>query len=422
VSCPHCRAAVPEESSSCPRCGRPQPQAAPPKYGIATVSLALGVLALCWTGGVVLLLARAGYNTSPRHEVGVAMLMGWLIMLPSLALSLTGALLGIRALLRYRKSPPGHEGRRRARYGVLCATLSWLAFPILAVVLSSLDSLAHRLQARQHRLIEEGYREGPCEGLVKLLAEVEAGDEEVREEARRELEHLTRQPPPATCLCHAIDDNSPEVAQWMIDRGVDLNAQSCSGDVTPLRAAVSRGEVGITRRLLAFGADPNLGGREGPPPLAIAAKQASLPIVRLLLEKGAQVDVRTVGPGERQWTALHFAASLRSEGSSTKESVIDRAAVVGELLDHGADPTALDDSGHTPLHLAALGAFPEGAERLLQRCAAQRCTPSPLEMRNRQGYTALDLARQERERASASWEAPYDRVIAMLEAWAGGSG
>src|SRR5690606_31803714 len=74
----------------------------------------------------------------------------------------------------------------------------------------------------------------------------------------------------------------------------------------------------------------------GVTPLTMAAMNGRTEVVTYLLDRGANIEARSVGEG---YTALHFAANrLQFE--------------VGRLLVHrGADVRARDDAGYTVLHM-----------------------------------------------------------------------
>ena len=102
----------------------------------------------------------------------------------------------------------------------------------------------------------------------------------------------------------------------------------------PLHDAVSSGNVGDVKSVLASGADPDALGEDGEPALNLAILGNRASLVPILLDSGANPSVRNRGG----FTALHAAAYAGSP------------EVAIELLERGAD---LDDnrnkSGVTPL-------------------------------------------------------------------------
>uniref|UniRef100_I1PDD7 Uncharacterized protein n=2 Tax=Oryza glaberrima TaxID=4538 RepID=I1PDD7_ORYGL len=87
--------------------------------------------------------------------------------------------------------------------------------------------------------------------------------------------------------------------------GFDVNAEtSCDSGMTPLFCAVLDGQEIIVKYFLDKGADPNKKDAAGFAPLHEAAKKGHVGIARLLLSKGASVDVSS-----SEGTPLHVAAS-----------------------------------------------------------------------------------------------------------------
>jgi uncharacterized protein len=108
---------------------------------------------------------------------------------------------------------------------------------------------------------------------------------------------------------------------------------------TALHLAIFGGQEEASRLLLERGADPNvLSTNEAVkvPPLGTAAFVRSVPLARLLLDSGADVN----GRGEGGFTALH-AARLNGDD-----------ALAELLLERGADASLTTDDGRTPAELA----------------------------------------------------------------------
>ena len=124
-----------------------------------------------------------------------------------------------------------------------------------------------------------------------------------------------------------------EVAQWgsaadvkaVLDRGADPNTRNDVG-ATPLMRAVT--DLGKTRLLLERGANVNARSDDGRTPLLIAAGiPGAAPVVKLLIDRGASVNVKAAGLlGET--TPLSEAAYSGDE------------AVFRLLVEHGADVNA----------------------------------------------------------------------------------
>jgi uncharacterized protein len=122
------------------------------------------------------------------------------------------------------------------------------------------------------------------------------------------------------------------------ERGADVGARSEFGDGrTALMAAVDKGERRVVEALLAGGADVNATDDLGQTALMLAAAHRDPEIVRVLLGAHAAVD-RVTGPNH--WTVLMRAADAGYPDN------------VRLLLDHGADANLRNRQGNTALALA----------------------------------------------------------------------
>ena len=118
---------------------------------------------------------------------------------------------------------------------------------------------------------------------------------------------------------------------------------------------------------------------EGATPLMRAAKARDIPVMKLLLNKGANPNVAT----KNYSTALMFAAGMGGGRGRTSETVGLEA--VRLCLDHGADVRAFNDNGDTALHVAAAA----GADPIV-RLLAER--GADLDLQDKSGRTPLDIA------------------------------
>lgn len=110
----------------------------------------------------------------------------------------------------------------------------------------------------------------------------------------------------------------------LIRSGANVKAVNRYG-VTPMTLAATNGDVAVMSRLLKAGADPNTRAPEGEAVIMTAARTGRLDAVKLLLAHGADANARESWMGQ---TALMWAAAE------------NHAAVVGALIDAGADPNA----------------------------------------------------------------------------------
>lgn len=202
-------------------------------------------------------------------------------------------------------------------------------------------------------------------------------------------------------------------ARALIEAGADVDAAGAG--YTALHAAVLRGDLGTVRALLARGADPDTRLARGSPvrrfgsqwalpntlrgatPLFLAAAYLEIPILRALLEAGAD---HTIGLLDGT-TPLHAAAGLPVE-KEARPSDVERWNLVDSdspliprdegdaheaarlLLDAGAAANRRTQAGDTPLH----GAAAAGMTRLIQLLASRG---ADLDAVNGSGETPLSL-------------------------------
>jgi ankyrin repeat protein len=168
----------------------------------------------------------------------------------------------------------------------------------------------------------------------------------------------------ASALLFAVYMGHPELARVFLDRGAVLDVFEAS----------ATGEVGALERLLAE--DParaNAVAADGFTPLGLAAFFRQRDALRLLLARGAQVNLPS--QNAQKVAPLHSAVAGGDEG------------IVADLLARGAEVHARQELGFTPLHNAAA----EGNEtiiRLLLERGADRAA------RSDSGRTAGEIARE----------------------------
>jgi ankyrin repeat protein len=223
-----------------------------------------------------------------------------------------------------------------------------------------------------------------------------------------------------SALVFAIINVHYDLAAMLLDKGADPNVVDGAGmgalyaavDMSSLQWVQGRpapilsdelDSVDLVKRLLARGANPNarLTGRplkrhhdagstlnfgEGTTPLIRAARTNDVPVMKALLDGGA--DPFLTLPDRT--TALMIAAGqgyggLRGEGIRivvpTPEGAIEALTL---LLDRGMDVDAFNNAGNTALH-AAVGRGDAVVGFLASRGAS-------LNLKNKAGFTPLDVA------------------------------
>ena len=228
-----------------------------------------------------------------------------------------------------------------------------------------LDTVTDDLRARRPS------RDGSFETrVVDLLKATRTGDiERVKTLLKADPRLLVaRDPMGNTALIIAVNSGHEALADLLFDAGVEpgLHEAAAIGDLvrvlaaldqhpeqldtyspegfTPLALAAHFGHLEVMRLLIDRGGDLNrlATHRIAVTPLHAALFGRQLEAALLLVERGADVTLARGGSGLKRagWTALHYAADMGFR------------ALVQPLLDRGADPSRPDEEGKTPLDVA----------------------------------------------------------------------
>jgi len=124
-------------------------------------------------------------------------------------------------------------------------------------------------------------------------------------------------------------DNTPDVAEILIEKGANINATDSLG-LTPLILAMESYDEILARYLISKGAEVDIHSAVF---LVLVDHLKSI-----LKDDPSQINARIKG-GSYFSTPLHVAVSMLN------------VAMVKLLLEYGADINVTDDEGHTPLHI-----------------------------------------------------------------------
>ena len=140
-----------------------------------------------------------------------------------------------------------------------------------------------------------------------------------------------------TPMHYAVESGNRSVIYMLCEVGADLSASDHSG-ITPLHLAAKRASDVLVRELLSLLADPDVPDLEGPTALhySCSSDRSTVPVIRTLLEKGADVAARD----SQGISPIHLAA----------EHWLD--AIVRELARFGAQLDCEDSDGQRPLDYA----------------------------------------------------------------------
>ncbi|XP_076242234.1 zinc-RING finger and ankyrin repeat domain-containing protein rolling pebbles [Calliopsis andreniformis] len=208
--------------------------------------------------------------------------------------------------------------------------------------------------------------------------------------------HITEYLGNAPALCMYAHEGSVEMVSLLLEFGADVeltNSQGC----TALSLAAARGHCDVVRRLAAAGASLGHTDMAGQCPLVHAARHGRLSVVGYLLACDWVIptgDNESENPQEisREEAAQQAVVAAAAQGHESiveylldmAEVIVDRpdtligetaltiaaangsTATVSALLARGANPTAVNTKGLSPLMLAAREGHWGTAERLLQ--------------------------------------------------------
>ena len=345
------------------------------RYGVPALSLAAGN----GNAALVRLLLEAGADPNAALLGGETVLM---------TAARTGSLAAVKSLLAGGVDPDARERREQT-------ALMWAAAEGHAGIVDALIAAG----ADVHASLESGFnpllfavRGGRIDVVQRLLAagvDVNTAIERAAEKPLEPVNNASYRPVDEgmSPLALAVRNGHFELAVELIDAGADPNDQrtgfaplhtmswvrkpdaSDRGDPPPIGSGKLTG-LQFVRELVARGADVN--GRlrtadarpphtaselemEGATAFLMAADRADVPLMRVLLELGADPLL----PNAEGSTPLMAAAGLGTRAPEEEAGSEPEARdAVQLLLDLGADIDAVDENGSTAMHGAAYGSFP----------------------------------------------------------------
>ncbi|MCJ1279828.1 hypothetical protein MMC21_007652 [Puttea exsequens] len=204
--------------------------------------------------------------------------------------------------------------------------------------------------------------------VIEMLVCEAPGDLDINYRHEQELQQ--------TALMHTARLGFHGAAKILLRHpGINVDLQDMLGR-TALYLAIKENGIKIARLLLEFEADTSiLDFHTGASPLSVAAQRGYCQIIRILLESGADLDLK-----DREGRTALLRAVNRGE--------ID---AVRELMDHSVDLESIDNNGQTLLHGAAIKGYTDIARLLLEgRPPKLKCIcPN---VRDRYGMTPLHWA------------------------------
>jgi TolB-like protein/ankyrin repeat protein/class 3 adenylate cyclase len=200
------------------------------------------------------------------------------------------------------------------------------------------------------------------------------------DESKKLYAKAVRLDPFSSPLHAATERGEADTVKKLIAEGIYVDSKNYQGR-TALHLAAFKNYGAIARLLIEAGADIEIRSRiishqfrdYGSTPLILAVRTGSTEVVEVLIAAGADVNVRDLFARDR-WAVLHWAAELGhldiatllvanganidTASSDRRETSLFRAvrkgfpAIVELLVDHGADINAVDAYTNTLLHKA----------------------------------------------------------------------
>ena len=140
----------------------------------------------------------------------------------------------------------------------------------------------------------------------------------------------------------------------LIGKGADTEAVDMFGQM-PLHLASGQGDYNIVKIFFDSGSSVNARTNLGVLPIHFAAREGNPSIVKMLLEGGSELNCMAI-----DWNELNVDSSCRHMLSAVSIATSQRhLEVLKLLLEHGADVDLRDDFGFTALHIAIeIGCIP----------------------------------------------------------------
>jgi ankyrin repeat protein len=155
---------------------------------------------------------------------------------------------------------------------------------------------------------------------------------------------------------------SLEFARLLVEHGADVNARLKHGD---------SGEAKLNRT--------------GATPFLMAADTADAPLMRLLVQLGADPSMRNADNCTPLMAAAGIGTIFPQEEAGTEDEVLEAVQLAAEL---GGDVNAVDDNGETAMH----GAAYKSAPKVVQWLADHGAREEIWNRKNKYGWTPLLIA------------------------------
>lgn len=268
-----------------------------------------------------------------------------------------------------------------------CIALQWTGCTSEPPSPPAESELVGSVMARRAEVVDSLLQAGAApnsrdeEGTPVLILAVNAGQTEVVKklvEAGADINARREAYFKSTALMEAGVRNDPELVEWLLDHGAELNLQDALGD-TPLNWATYYGHLDLVKLYVDKGADWSVASKQGTA-VDIAMHRGHRDLVRFFIEEGAGDPIGT--EAEALFTAImegdpEQVERLIEEGISpdqtdqlanpaiTIAAEYGREEILNFLLREGADRDALNGVGESAMARAARFGHGDMVNRLL---------------------------------------------------------
>lgn len=187
-----------------------------------------------------------------------------------------------------------------------------------------------------------------------------------------------------TALHYAADHGETELVNALVSRGGNINARERNGD-TPLHLALRGGSSYTGESMLAHHPDLKAVNKCGTAIIHQASKLGLAGIITASIDQGEFVNARD----SREATPLHYAAGAC------------QLSGIEALIQHGADPDAVDAEGNTAMHAFVAGCSDKSRDDISDFCKELLKNNVPINKANKEGDTPLATAIKQRKAAVA---------------------
>jgi ankyrin repeat protein len=166
------------------------------------------------------------------------------------------------------------------------------------------------------------------------------------------------------CMC-----NLPEIAEYLIDNGADVNAKDAM-KMTPLHHACIKSGDELIKLLVAKGADLQAeNSKKQRPGNILELREVAKKKLLNALEQGGKENKKAVAEIFKEWPDMVNYAFTKGMRPIHLAAGFGQPEMIEMLLQYGADIETLDMSLNTPLHYAAIYGKIESVKYLLEHGA-----------------------------------------------------